>query len=129
LPGPCGGCSAPSSRGGKWDEAAARESLPVHEAKGPNDWSTFEARSVLGARLLGLGKTAEAEPLLRSGYEGLAKRRAAIPALDRPCLAAALDRLIAFSEATGEADDVKAWKAERAKLDTDSTPKPGAQKK
>ena len=64
---------------------------------------------------MGQGKTAEAGPLLRSGYEGLAKHRAAIPSFFRPRVAEALDRLIDCSEAAGKPDEVKAWKAERAK--------------
>jgi hypothetical protein len=43
-------------------------------------------------------------------------------------VAEALDRLIDWSEAAGKADEVKAWKAERAKWPTNS-PKPATEKR
>ncbi len=80
--------------------------------------------------MLGQGKMAEAEPLLRSGYEGMAKRADKIPAPGKIRLAEALDRLIEFGEATGKAEEVKAWKLERAKLDAAKVvPRPEADKK
>jgi tetratricopeptide (TPR) repeat protein len=109
-------------------ESPCRESLALLEAKEPDAWTTFSTRSMLGGALLGQGKTAEAEPLLRSGYEGMAKRADKIPSRARPRLVAALDRLIALGEATGKIDEVKAWKAERTKLDA-AAPKPGEAKK
>src|SRR5437899_1032219 len=57
-------------------EPLARECLAIREEKLPNDWSTFVARSLLGACLLGQKKYAEAEPLLLSGYEGMREREA-----------------------------------------------------
>jgi hypothetical protein len=112
-----------------WPEAEAhgREALALRQATMPDDWSTFDASSILGAALLGQGKTAEAGPLLRSGYEGLARRSDAIPADFRPRVAEALDRLIAWGEVAGKDDEVKAWKAERAKWPTEP-PKPGTEK-
>ncbi len=104
-------------------EAHAREALALYLASQPDGWSKHLARSIIGAALLGQGKTAEAGPLLRSGYEGLAKHRDAIPPVFQPWVAEALDRLIAWAEAAGKADEVKAWKAERAKLATGG-PKP-----
>jgi hypothetical protein len=77
---------------------------------------------------VGQGKTAEAGPLLRSGYKGLAKHRDAIPPVFRPWVAEALDWLIAWGEAAGKADEVKAWKAERAKWPI-NPPKPGTEKR
>ena len=44
-------------------------------------------------------------------------------------LGEALDRLIALAEATGKADEAKAWKDERAKLPDAASPKPGTEKK
>jgi hypothetical protein len=65
---------------------------------------------------MGRKQAAEAAPPLRSGYEGMAGAAAAIPLVDRPRLAEALDRLIAAGEAAGSQAEVAAWKAERAKL-------------
>jgi tetratricopeptide (TPR) repeat protein len=97
-------------------EATLREALAIREAEMAQHWRTAEVRSLLGGALMGEKKTAEAAPLLRSGYEGMAGAAAAIPRVDRPRLAEALDRLIAAGEAAGTRAAVAAWKAERAKL-------------
>jgi tetratricopeptide (TPR) repeat protein len=104
--------------GGDWTRAEAllREALAVREAEKPQHWQTAEAKSLLGGAPLGLSKPAKAEPLLRSGYEGMARSAPAIPLVDRPRLAEALDRLIAFGETAGTKDELARWKAERAKL-------------
>ncbi len=96
-------------------EAAFREALAIREECEPDAWYTFLVRSQLGAALLGPGRSAEAGPLLRSGYEGMVKRADKIPPGQKFRLALALDRLIEFGEATGLDDEVKAWKAEREK--------------
>ena len=110
----------------QWPEAepVCREALEIREADAPDLWTTFNTRSMLGGSLLGQGKIAEAEPLLRSGYEGMKARAGTILPIGKPRLAEALDRLIAFGEATGKADEAAAWKAERAKLAAEA-PKPG----
>ena len=61
-------------------EPPARECLTIREKKLPDDWRTFNARSMLGGSLLGQKKYAEAEPLLLSGYEGMKQREDKIPA-------------------------------------------------
>jgi hypothetical protein len=99
-------------------EATLREALAIREAEMSQHWRTAEARSLLGGALLGQKRTAEAAPLLRSGYEGMAGAAAAIPRVDRPRLAEALDRLIAAGEAAGTQAELAAWKAERARLAT-----------
>jgi hypothetical protein len=103
---------------GDWTagEAQFREALAIREAGKPHHWATAEARSLLGGALMGEKKAAEAAPLLRSGYEAMARSAAAIPLVDRPRLVEALDRLIAAGEAAGTKAEVAAWKAERAKL-------------
>jgi tRNA A-37 threonylcarbamoyl transferase component Bud32/lipopolysaccharide biosynthesis regulator YciM len=102
----------------KWAEAEStlREALAIRERQEPDLWSTFNARSLLGAALLGQKRLEEAEPLLRTGYEGLKQRLAKIPPPARKYALEGLDRLIAFGEATGKAEEVKAWREERAKL-------------
>jgi serine/threonine protein kinase/lipopolysaccharide biosynthesis regulator YciM len=99
-------------------ESLLREALAIREAEMPQHWRTAEARSLLGGALLGLKRPAEAATLLRSGYEGMARSAAAMPLVDRPRLAEALDRLIAAGEAAGTKAEVASWKAERAKLGT-----------
>jgi hypothetical protein len=120
--------------GGDWPEGVARGRGPRPRGAGDlpgvalDGWPTHHARSIIGAALLGQGKTAEAELVLRTGSEGLAKLRDAIPTVFQPWVAEALDRLIAWREAAGKADEVKAWKAERAKWPT-NPPKPGTAKR
>jgi serine/threonine protein kinase/tetratricopeptide (TPR) repeat protein len=103
---------------GDWPEAEAllREALAIREVEKPQHWRTAELRSLLGGALLGQKRNAEAAPQLRSGYEGMARSAAAIPRVDRPRLAEALDRLIAAGEAAGTKAELAAWKAERASL-------------
>src|SRR5262245_15999228 len=48
-----------------------RECLAIREKAQPDAWTTCNARSMLGAALLGQGKLAEAEPLLLDGYRGV----------------------------------------------------------
>jgi eukaryotic-like serine/threonine-protein kinase len=105
-------------RQAKWAEAELmlRECLAIREKATPENWTTCNARSLLGGVLLGQKKLAEAAPLLRSGYEGMTRSAAAIPLVDRPRLAEALDRLIAAGEAAGTKNEIVGWKAERAKL-------------
>jgi serine/threonine protein kinase len=104
-------------------EAPLREALAIREVETPQHWRTAELRSLLGGALLGRKQAAEAAPLLRSGYEGMAKSAPAIPLVDRPRLEEALDRLIAAGEAAGTKVELAAWKAERAKIGTGgSTP-------
>jgi hypothetical protein len=70
----------------------------------------------MGVALLGQKRAADAAPLLRSGYEGMARSAAAIPLVDRPRLTETLDRLIEAAETAGTKAEIAAWKAERAKL-------------
>ena len=65
----------------KWAEAETvlRECLAIREKAQPDDWSTFNTRSLLGGSLLGQKKFAEAEPLILAGYEGMKAREDKIP--------------------------------------------------
>lgn len=65
--------------------------------------------------MLGQKKYAEAEPLLRKGYEGMKQREKMIPPQAAARIPEALDRLIDFYTATNKPDQVKKWQAERAK--------------
>ena len=79
---------------------------------------------MLGGALLGQEKHADAEPLLRAGYEGMKLRVKKIPAAARgPRLAAALDRLIELAERANRPDDARMWKDEKAKLPSTPAPK------
>ena len=101
----------------KWTQAEpfVRESLAIREQSTPDDWRTFNTKSLLGGALLGQQKYAEAEPLLLAGYEGMKQREKTIPPQGRVRLAEALDRLIDYYTATNKLDEVGRWRAERVK--------------
>ena len=90
----------------------------------PDAWATFNTRSQLGGALLRQKKYAEAEPLLRNGYEGMKQRENTIPPQAGTRLPEALDRLIDFYTATNKPDEAKKWQAERAKYPA-TAPLPG----
>jgi serine/threonine protein kinase len=98
-------------------EPFARHNLSVREAKLPDDWQTSNARSLLGASLLGQKKYAEAEPLLVAGYDGLKARANQIPASARNSLREALQRLVQLDESTDRPDRASEWKQKLAQLD------------
>jgi len=104
-------------------EPLARECLAIREKKSPDDWRTFNSRSMVGGSLLGQKKYAEAEPLLLSGYEGMMQREDKIPPLGRPRLKETLQRLVQLYEATGRAVQATEWKQKLAKFDEPTTPK------
>ena len=101
----------------KWTEAERilRECLAIREQKEPDDWRTFNTKSMLGGVLLGQKKFAETEPLLLAGYDGLKQREKTIPPRFSTRFPEALGRLIDLFTATNKSDDVKRWQAERAK--------------
>ena len=91
-------------------EKALRECLTIREAKLPDDWSTSNAKSLLGASLIAQHKYAEAEPLLRAGYEGLKARAKAIPPQGKIRLVEALERLVQLYDAWGKPEQAAAWR-------------------
>ncbi len=101
----------------KWTEAEStlRECLTIREAKQPDDWITFNTKSMLGGALLGRKKYDDAQPLLVAGYEGMKQRADKIPPTGKIRRAEALDRLIELAEATGQPDEAKAWREEKAR--------------
>ena len=98
-------------------EPAARECLEIREKQIPDDWRTFNARSLLGAALLGQKKYADAEPFLLSGYEGLKQREATISAAGKVHLKEAVQRLVKLYEATDQADKAAQWKEKLAEFE------------
>jgi serine/threonine protein kinase len=93
-------------------EPLARECLALREKEIPDDWRTFNARSMLGGCLLGQKKYAEAEPLLISGYEGLRQRADKIPPRGSIRPQEALQRLALLYENTERSDQAAHWNNE-----------------
>ena len=106
---------------GKFAEAepVARECVALREKLIPNDWRTFNARSMLGGSLLGQKKYVEAEPLLLSGYEGMKQREVNIPPEGKVRLNEALKRLAQLYDATQRPDEAAEWKKKLAELEPD----------
>src|SRR5262249_6120194 len=90
-------------------EAPARECLATRESQMPRHWRTFEARSLLGASLLGQGKHADAEPLLRAAFDGLKERQDKIPEPSQVSLKKAAQRLVQLYEQTNRPDQAAEW--------------------
>jgi tetratricopeptide (TPR) repeat protein len=109
-------------------EPTLRECLAIREKTEPDAWTTFNTRSLLGGALLGQRKYAEAEPMLRQGYEGMKAREKTIPQAAATRIPQALDRLIELYTATNKPDEVAKWRAERARYDRDTAPKPAERK-
>jgi serine/threonine protein kinase/Tfp pilus assembly protein PilF len=84
-------------------ESLLRECLEIREQKLPEDWMTFNAKSLLGGSLLGQKKYADAEPLLQAGYEGMKQREfnVLLPQ-GKARLIEALERLVELYEATDQ---------------------------
>jgi tetratricopeptide (TPR) repeat protein len=99
-------------------EPLARECLALRQKHRPGDWRTFNARSMLGAALLGQNKHGEeTEQMLLTGYEGMKQREDKIPAEARVRLGEALKRLVQLSEATGRLDQAAEWKKKLDEFD------------
>ena len=93
-------------------EVLLRECLAIRREIDADDWSTFEAESLLGEALSGQKKLAEAEPLLLSGCRGLKKHEGKIPTEHKSCLAQAVDRIVRLYEALGKKDEAARWRRE-----------------
>jgi serine/threonine protein kinase/tetratricopeptide (TPR) repeat protein len=91
-------------------EALLRESLAIREVKAPDAWSTFNTKSRLGGALMAQDKSAEAEPLLLGGYEGMKQREGAMRPREKRRLTEAAERLVRFYEATNQPEKAKVWR-------------------
>ncbi len=92
-------------------EALLRELLPLREQLTPDDWTTSQTRSALGAALLGRKNYAAAEPLLLAGYSGLAAHETALPQSARHHLPATRARLAELYTALGRPAEAAKWSA------------------
>jgi eukaryotic-like serine/threonine-protein kinase len=83
--------------------------LAIREKHEPDEWTTFNTKSLLGGSLLGQTKYAEAEPLLVQGYEGLKLRSQAIPKT-ATALTDAVKRLTQLYGVWGKPEDAARWR-------------------
>jgi eukaryotic-like serine/threonine-protein kinase len=91
-------------------EALLRESLRGFVKVRPDFWARFDAESNLGSSLSGQRKFAEAEPLLLSGYEGLARLEATIPPVNKSILEQAGEWIVALYQSWGRMDKAVEWR-------------------
>jgi tetratricopeptide (TPR) repeat protein len=88
-----------------------RECLEIKEKTLPGDWTTDEARSLLGEALAGEREFQAAEPLLLNAQKALTERREKILPLEREVtLREAVERLVRLYEAWGKPDKAEEWR-------------------
>ena len=83
-------------------EPLLREALDGQRKKSPDTWRRYYTESLLGACLTGLGKYAEAEQILLSGYKGLLARQNSMPFENREMLQEARDSIGQLDRARGK---------------------------
>ncbi|MFI5453933.1 MAG: tetratricopeptide repeat protein [Isosphaerales bacterium] len=105
-------------------EPLLRQALAMCDKTTPDDWSTFDTRSLLGASLVGQKKYAEAEPLLVQGYKGLEARAAKIPPQFQKRVPEAIERIVQLYEAWGKKDKADEWRKKRPSPPAAVPPKP-----
>jgi hypothetical protein len=91
-------------------EPLLRECLEIRERATPRHWATYDARSLLGAALLGQQRYEEAEPLLIAGYEGLIARQREIGSANRQAPEIALQRVIQLYEQWNKSAEAERWR-------------------
>jgi non-specific serine/threonine protein kinase/serine/threonine-protein kinase len=75
-------------------EATLGDALKGYENANLDPWERYDCQSLLGESMSSQKRFAEAEPLLLSGYQGLAQRENTISASDRTNVADASDRIV-----------------------------------
>jgi hypothetical protein len=93
-------------------EQLLRDCLEIRTARQPDEWATFNTRSLLGDALLGQKKYTDAEPQLCEGYKGMKAREAKIPPRSKERLIEALERLVKLYEANGNKAQADKWRKE-----------------
>lgn len=92
-------------------ETALRECLAIREQTMSDSWLTFHAKSLLGAALLGQKQHAQAEPLLRDGYDGMVHHKSQIPAGGLIRLSEGAGRLASLYAAWDRLEEADKWRA------------------
>ena len=97
----------------KFAEAEPAARVPGHPRKA-NARTTGDRECEGPARQAPLGqkKYAEAEPLLREGYEGMKRREGQIPLVGKARLTEAAERLVQLYEATNRPEKAGHWRQE-----------------
>jgi non-specific serine/threonine protein kinase/serine/threonine-protein kinase len=104
-------------------ELALRDALKKYEKAGQEIWERYNCQSMLGASLAGQRRYAEAEPLLLSGYQGLAQLESTIPAPDRSSLEEAVEPIVRLYESGGKSVKAAEWKRKLQETRLANSPK------
>lgn len=98
----------------KFAEAASilRIVSDARRKKSPDDWRTFATLARLGDALVGLGRYAEAEPLLTNTYRELMQRAQTIPDGQKSVLKSTSDSIFALYAAWQKPDKRRRWERE-----------------
>jgi eukaryotic-like serine/threonine-protein kinase len=97
----------------RWSDAEPllRECVAILQRSAPNDWSFFDALSMLGESLMGQRRYAEAESALATGCEHMMSSAAGIPADQRSHAREAAERVVRLYEQWNKPDEAARWKA------------------
>jgi len=97
---------------GKFTESdpLAREAMEFDRKKQPDDWQGFRAETLLGARIAGQKKYAEAEPLLLEGYQGMVARKDKMEIGNWYHLDRAREWIVQLYQAWGKPEKAAEWK-------------------
>jgi hypothetical protein len=98
--------------------------VTLGEKHWPQGSVLYDTQSLLGEAMWRQKKYADAEPLLLKGYESLKKMEYFLEPRDEPRIPEAVDRLIELYTVTNKPDEVKKWRAERAKYPPPAAPPP-----
>jgi serine/threonine protein kinase len=94
-------------------EAILRPCVALRDKHQPDDWRTFNARSLLGEALARQKRYPDAEPLLVAGYSGIKERASKVPHRYRDRrLREALVRLVNLYESWDRPADAARWRKE-----------------
>jgi hypothetical protein len=91
-------------------EPTLRQCLAIREKTEPDIWTTFNPRSPLGGSLLGMGKDAEAGPLILSGCEGLKARESSVLPQGKRRLPEAAGRVVKLYQSWGKPEKAAEWR-------------------
>jgi eukaryotic-like serine/threonine-protein kinase len=92
-------------------EPLLRRCLAIREERLADDWTRFNAMSLLGASLTGQKRYTEAEPFSVRGYEGMKTCEAKIPPLGKAHLTEAAERIVALYDAWEKPGEAASWRA------------------
>jgi hypothetical protein len=91
-------------------ESTLRDALTAYERVSHVTWERYNCQSLLGESLSRQKKFVEAEPLLLSGYEGVERREAMMPAAARSNIQKAADRIVNLYKDWGKPQQTVEWR-------------------